>query len=197
MNLNADIDLGEGLRLRTLTDQDAALLVEATRAQSAPALWGPHPRGPYSIHDAHGALRAWDPDTANQASYGIVGQGGGQRGGQGGLLGALGLMPDGPHSAELAYWVRPEYRRQGLALRSIQAFTHWAHTGLEFSRIWLEINPGNVASLRLADRAGYHFEERLPRHCRAWTSEDPDLDSWHDCLIWTHTEPAAGPAIHS
>jgi hypothetical protein len=45
-----ELDLGD-LRLRTLTleDEDAALLVEATRAESARALWGPRPAGPYSL----------------------------------------------------------------------------------------------------------------------------------------------------
>jgi hypothetical protein len=53
-------------------------------------------------------------------------------------------------------------------------------------RIWLEINPGNEPSLRVARRAGYRFEQRLPRHCRDWACEDADKDSWHDCFIWTH-----------
>jgi hypothetical protein len=36
-------DLGD-LRLRTLTGADAALLVEATQAESGRTLWGPHPQ---------------------------------------------------------------------------------------------------------------------------------------------------------
>lgn len=54
-----ELDLGD-LRLRTLTlaDEDAALLVEATRAASASALWGPHPAGPYSLEAARSALQA-------------------------------------------------------------------------------------------------------------------------------------------
>jgi hypothetical protein len=107
-----ELDLGE-LRLRTLTTEDAALLVEATRAESAPALWGPRPAGPYSLEDARSALRAWDPHRHRQVSVGVL---------QGArLVAALGLILDGPHSAELAYWVRPEQRRRGIALRSVQA----------------------------------------------------------------------------
>lgn len=60
------------------------------------------------------------------------------------LLGALGLMIDGPRSAELAYWVRPENRRRGLALRGVGALTRWAHDDLGLDRIWLEIEPGNT-----------------------------------------------------
>ncbi len=184
MNLTADIDLGQSLQLRTLTTQDAGLVVEATGAETAPALWGPRPAGPYTLRDAHAALNAWDPDAGQQASYWVVEHGH--------LLGALGLMLDRPHSAELAYWVRPESRRQGLALRAIQALTRWAHAGPRLDRIWLEIDPGNTPSLRLAGRAGYQYEQRLPHHCRAWTAPDPDHDTWHDCLIWAHE---SGPTL--
>jgi hypothetical protein len=109
-----ELDLAD-LRLRTLTlaDEDAALLVEATRAASASALWGPRPAGPYSLEAARSALQAWDPHHGRQVSFGVLD---GPR-----LVAALGLMPDGPHSAELAYWVRPEDRRRGIALRSVQS----------------------------------------------------------------------------
>jgi RimJ/RimL family protein N-acetyltransferase len=105
MSLSLDIELGTDLRLRTLTGRDIDLLVEATRGENARSLWAAHPRGPYSIHDAQAALRDWDPDTTSQVSYAILDDGR--------MLGAFGLMHDGPHSAELAYWVRPENRRQG------------------------------------------------------------------------------------
>jgi RimJ/RimL family protein N-acetyltransferase len=64
-----------------------------------------------------------------------------------------------------------------------------AHRSLGIPRIWLEINPGNEPSLRVARRAGYRFEQRLLRHCRDWACEDAEHDSWHDCLIWTHVSP--------
>ncbi|SNS09474.1 GNAT family N-acetyltransferase [Actinomadura mexicana] len=175
----ADIDLGQGLRLRTLTPRDAALVVEATGTETARALWGPHPAGPYTPRDARAALNDWDPAAGRQASYGMLERGR--------LLGALGLMIDGPHSAELAYWVRPENRRQGLALRGVNALTRWAHDELGLDRIWLEAEPDNTPSLRLADRAGFQFEERLPHHCRTWSAPDPEHDTWHDCMIWAHS----------
>jgi RimJ/RimL family protein N-acetyltransferase len=186
MNLSANyIDMGQGLRLRTLTAQDVDLVVEATGTETARALWGPRPAGPYTPADARTALNAWDAAAGREVSYGMLEH---DR-----LLGALGLMIDGPHSAELAYWVRPESRRQGLALRGIGALTRWTHDELGVERIWLEVNPVNTASLRLADRAGYRYEQRLPRHCRAWTALDPEHDTWHDCMIWAHTETPVAP----
>jgi RimJ/RimL family protein N-acetyltransferase len=182
MKLTADLDLGAGLRLRTLTPQDVDLVVQATRVEIGSALWGPYPAGPYTPHDARELLDDWDPRAGGQVSYGLLEQDQ--------LLGALGLMPDGPDSAELAYWVRPDSRRQGLALRGVTALTAWAHQDAGLARIWLEINPENTASLRLAERGGYLFEERIADHCRTWTTPDPDHDTWHDCLIWVHAGPS-------
>jgi RimJ/RimL family protein N-acetyltransferase len=178
VDLVMDMNLDD-LHLRTLVERDAALLVEATREESARALWGARPAGPHSLHDAQSALRAWDPQDGRQVSYGAL------RGSR--LVAAVGLMLDGPQSAELAYWVRPDERRRGIAGRSVAAVTGWAHQNAGLTRIWLEINPDNTASLRVAERAGYHLEQRMPQHCRSWIDEDPQHDTWHDCLIWVHT----------
>lgn len=176
--MDADLDLGDDLHMRALVRGDAALLTEATSGETAASLWGPRPAGPYSPGDAQAALSEWDPAAGGQFSLGILCDRQ--------LLGAVGLMPDHPGSIELAYWVRPEQRRRGIASRAVQAATLWAHDGLAVPRIWLEIQPGNEASLGVAERAGFRFEQILPRHCRDWSDEDAERDSWHDCLIWTH-----------
>jgi len=177
--MDVDLDLGDGLRLRVLAAGDATALAEATSGEPGRALWGPYPVGPYSLRDARTALAAWDPAAGGQFCLGIL------RGRR--LLGGVGLMPDSPGSIELAYWVRPEERGKGLATRAVLAATAWAHRELAVARIWLEIEPGNEPSLRLAQRAGYRFEQRIAQHCRDWACDDAERDSWHDCLIWVHT----------
>jgi RimJ/RimL family protein N-acetyltransferase len=172
----------DGLRLRELTVLDAPLVVEATNAETSRALWGARPVGQYSLPEAQEALESWDVERERQISYGVI------EGGR--LVAALGLMLDSSESAELAYWVRPESRRRGVALLALRTLTDWVHENAGMPRLWLEINPDNLASLRLAERAGYELEERLPKHCRSWVSDDPTADEWHDCLIWVHVEPA-------
>jgi RimJ/RimL family protein N-acetyltransferase len=154
--------------LHRLTEADAPLLVEATSTETGRSLWGHHPIGPYTLDDAVAALRAWDHDT----SYGVVEDGR--------LVAAVGLMPDGPASAELAYWVRPEERGRGRAPAALRRLTTQAHRD-GYTRLWLEINPTNSASLRVAERAGYTYERRLPDHCL-----DHSTQTRHDCLIWVH-----------
>jgi RimJ/RimL family protein N-acetyltransferase len=181
--MDLDLSLGDGLQMRALVAEDAALLVEATSGEPGPSLWGPYPAGPYSLRDGQAALAEWDRLAGGQFSIGVLD---GRW-----LLGAVGLMPDRPGSIELAYWIRPEQRGRGLASRAVLATTVWAHHNLDVPRIWLEIHPGNQPSLRVAQRAGYRFEERLSQHCRDWSCEAAEDDSWHDCLIWVHTtEPA-------
>jgi RimJ/RimL family protein N-acetyltransferase len=178
-----DAELTDGdLRLRILVVADASVIVEATSTEVAPALWGPRPAGPYTLDDARAALGEWDPVSTGRASYGLFV---GSR-----MVGALGLMPDGSSTAELAYWTRPEERGRGFARRGVQALTAWAHDNVPLTRIWLEINPGNTASRRVAERAGFELEERLLRHCRTWVRDDPEMDSWHDCDIWVHLRAA-------
>jgi hypothetical protein len=117
-----NLDLGGGLRMRVLASGDAALLAEATGGESAPALWGPRPAGPYSLRDGQAALSAWDRAAGGQFSLGVL------RGAQ--LLGAVGLMPDHPGSAELAYWVRPGQRGvSGELVREGSATGRSAHSG--------------------------------------------------------------------
>jgi RimJ/RimL family protein N-acetyltransferase len=184
MRPDLPLDLGDGVHLRALVPDDAALLTEATRGETAPSLWGPRPTGPYPPEDARAALDAWDPAAGGQFSLAIL------SGRQ--LIGAVGLMPDRPGSAELAYWIRPDERGRGIASRAVRTVTVWAHRSLAIPRIWLEIEPDNEPSVRVAQRAGYQFDERLAQHCRDWASHDVGHDSWHDCLIWAHVDQRRG-----
>jgi RimJ/RimL family protein N-acetyltransferase len=178
MELRMEVTIDD-LLIRTLDPADAPLLVEATREETDPALWGPRPVGPYTPADAEIALHRWTA-REGQVSIGVLRD---RR-----LVAAFGLMLDDPQlGAELAYWVRPEARRQGLAGRCIVPVTEWAHrAGL--ARLWLEIDPCNEASQRVARHGGYRYERRLPHHCRLWIDDDPQRDTWRDCLIWSHEE---------
>ncbi|MFC4853161.1 GNAT family N-acetyltransferase [Actinophytocola glycyrrhizae] len=151
------------MEFRRLTADDAPLLVEATGKETGRALWDSQPAGPYTLADAEAALSRW---TDEDQSFGVFEN---NR-----LVAATGLMPDGDGSAELAYWVRPECRGRGVAVAALRHLTDWAHDN-GHTRTWLEIRPDNKASQRVAERAGYTYERRIPNHCES-----------HDCLIWTH-----------
>jgi len=71
-SVQLDLDIGSDMHVRALAIKDAAMLVDATSRESAPALWGPRPAEPYSLRDAQAALLAWNPAAGGQFSVGIL-----------------------------------------------------------------------------------------------------------------------------
>jgi RimJ/RimL family protein N-acetyltransferase len=166
----ADAVIAPGLRFRTLTEADAPLVVEATATETAPALWGPNPPGPYTLADATTALGEWSDE---QVSFGLLD---GDR-----LLATFGLMAE----AEICYWTPPPHRGNGYAVTGLRFLAAWSHERAGLDRIWLEISPGNEPSLRVAERAGFHFDQLAAGHCPTWENGRLTGDR-HDCLIYLH-----------
>jgi RimJ/RimL family protein N-acetyltransferase len=86
-----------------------------------------------------------------------------------GFVGIVDLDLDG-HQGEIGYVVSREARGRGVAGRALRLVTAWALGDLGLERVELHIEPGNDASIRVAERAGYvregvlrsvHFKEGL------------------------------------
>lgn len=78
------------------------------------------------------------------------------------------------HHWNIGYWISQAYRGQGLATRAVVAATRWAFEDRpELSRMSLYTLPGNLASQRVAERAGFQREGTL----RKWAHvHGRDLD---------------------
>jgi ribosomal-protein-alanine N-acetyltransferase len=77
------------------------------------------------------------------------------------LLGAITLdnIRRGPaQSAQVGYWIGPDFARQGLMTEALTAVVHHAFAALDLSRIEAACLPENVASRALLDRAGFKYE---------------------------------------
>ncbi|MFL6139062.1 MAG: GNAT family N-acetyltransferase [Frankiaceae bacterium] len=76
------------------------------------------------------------------------------------FAGMIGLRGVGgrPRRAEVGYWVAARERAQGYATEALLALTEWALGELGLHRIELRADVGNVASRRVAERAGYAQE---------------------------------------
>ena len=59
---------------------------------------------------------------------------------------------------EVFYWVAPEARRRGAAARAARSITQWAFEVLNLARVELTVDPANLASQRVAERAGFTRE---------------------------------------
>jgi mycothiol synthase len=142
------------VRLRPLLPGDAADMAAATRAEAdAYVLWGPV-AGP--IDERRAALFVADYERSRQRGQKIAFA---LLDGRGGFVGSVLLIASGHDEAELAYWVRAEARGRGYATRALTLLSDWA-LGLHFRRVWLEIEPHNRPSARVAVKAGFLPGER-------------------------------------
>jgi RimJ/RimL family protein N-acetyltransferase len=79
------------------------------------------------------------------------------------LLGSISLMrPDWEHRrAEVGYWLSRDARGEGHATRAVRLICRWGLSTLGLERIELLAAPGNRASQRVAERAGFRREALL------------------------------------
>ena len=71
----------------------------------------------------------------------------------------------GPESrASVGYWLLAHARGKGLATSALLLVARWAFDALAVERIGLSADPRNVASVRVAERAGFSREALL----RSW-----------------------------
>lgn len=68
----------------------------------------------------------------------------------------------GPDEAEVAYAVGAAHRRRGLARRAVTLVTGYAHGSLGIRRVVLRIDPENVASIAVAQAAGFEPTDEPP-----------------------------------
>ena len=105
------------------------------------------------------------------------------------LMGRVSLQGVDLHdgSAGVAYWMVPEWRGRGLCSQAVLALCQWAFSEAGFHRIGLEHSVANVASCRVATKAGFHTEG-IRREAAL------HADGWHDMhehALLAHQAPAA------
>jgi RimJ/RimL family protein N-acetyltransferase len=142
---------------------DGVVLVDRFAAADVDALWAGEDDGyvcrsrlpgPFTRRDITNQIRTWQ----DQWRLGGTGQAlAVRKTGSRTLVGgcALEIRPDDGEIAELSYWVFPPYRRRGYATRSVELACRYAFADLGVARIDLYIEPTNIASLRVATKAGF------------------------------------------
>ena len=116
--------------------------------------WLPLPR-PYTHEDA----RAWTRrcETMRRAGDGV--QCAVALSGSDVLVGCVGLKRTDWRArvTEIGYWSVPEHRGRGYITEAVRALARWALES-EMQRVELLAAPGNLASNRVAVRAGFTYE---------------------------------------
>jgi RimJ/RimL family protein N-acetyltransferase len=81
-------------------------------------------------------------------------------------------------SAEIGYGVRSDERGRGYATEALVAVSRWMLAEAGIQRAWLTVNVDNVASVRVAEKAGFHREGTLRRAAM-------EADGLHDQAIFS------------
>ena len=93
------------------------------------------------------------------------------------------------HHWNIGYWISKAHRGRGLATRAVIAATRWAFEERpELSRISLYTQPGNVASQRVAERAGFQREGTL----RKWANVRGSALDWVMFSLLREEVPSSG-----
>lgn len=70
-------------------------------------------------------------------------------------IGLINLQFRDDHVATIAYSVFPAHRGRGVAPRAVRLMSQWAFGHLGVTELLLEIDPQNVASVRVAEKCGF------------------------------------------
>ncbi len=73
----------------------------------------------------------------------------------------LGLGQGGAAFAEIGYWVDPAARQHGVATHAVMTLCRWALAALDLGLIEWRTEVGNIASRRVAEKAGFVIEATL------------------------------------
>jgi len=82
----------------------------------------------------------------------------------------------------IGYWIDKEHASKGLTTRAVRELTRYGLEELGLHRIEINLRPENVASKRVAEKAGYVFEGLRPRYLH--------IDGqWRDHLCFVKENP--------
>lgn len=73
------------------------------------------------------------------------------------VIGEIGLaeISTERRGAVVGYWIDADWQGRGLATAVVQTFTRWALDELDFQSIAARVEPGNEASVRVLEKAGF------------------------------------------
>jgi RimJ/RimL family protein N-acetyltransferase len=95
-------------------------------------------------------------------------------------LGRVGLGLDGNGAAQIGYWMDPAARSRGVATEAVRALCRWAFATLGLDLIEWRAEVGNVASRRVAEKAGFRVEATLRRRL---VHRGVRVDAWIGSLL--------------
>ncbi|WP_127504832.1 GNAT family N-acetyltransferase [Actinoplanes solisilvae] len=169
---------------------------------------------PYHLSDASYFVRemcvaAWDAGTRAEfvvESVGLVKSGGlGGSGGSAGpgdsvgsggrvRLGRVGLGLDGAGAGQVGYWMDPAARGRGVATAALRALCGWGFGVLGLGLIEWRAEVGNVASRRVAEKAGFRVEAVLRQRL---VHRGARVDAWVGSMLPEELPTRPGSSVQA
>lgn len=104
---------------------------------------------------------------------------------QGSLVGQItmgGIVMGALRGAHIGYWIDKRHANLGITTQAVNMMTEYGFGELGLHRIEINLRPENVASRRVAEKAGYHLEGERPRFLH--------IDGqWRDHLSFVRENP--------
>ena len=147
--------------------------------------WMPWCHTGYAVDESRGWIESQLAAFQNRAEYEFVIAGADHR-----LLGGCGLnhIDRSNLGANLGYWVRSSCRGRGIAADAVRLLVDWAFSQTELFRLEIIASVENVASQRVAEKAGARREGvlrgRLQLHGRM-----------HDAAVYSFVRSSPKPPI--
>ncbi len=80
------------------------------------------------------------------------------------MLGSIGVRFHEETAASTGYWIARDARGRGIATEALRLVSGWVLTELGVERLELVTEPANLASQRVAEKAGFQREGLLRRY---------------------------------
>jgi RimJ/RimL family protein N-acetyltransferase len=180
----ATITAGE-LTLRPFTADDIAWVYEVSldpAVQKYVQIPAPYRMADASYFVREMAIEAWE--QRRRAEFVVAGTTGGAR------LGRVGLGLDGSGAAQIGYWMDPASRSRGVATRAVRALCGWGFVALGLGLIEWRAEVGNLASRRVAEKAGFTIEAVLRRRL---VHRGTRVDAWIGSMLPDELDAVGGP----
>jgi RimJ/RimL family protein N-acetyltransferase len=149
------MELRDGdLLLRPPAEDDVLAVVNACQDEDL-ARFIPYFPTPYREEDARGWIASANTGPLARTFLIVDAKSGALLGATEVRLGEVG---------SIGYWIAKEARGRGVATRATKLLSHWALTEADVERLELTTHPENIASQRVAEKAGFTREGVLRAH---------------------------------
>ena len=137
--------------LREWRMEDAAAVAEACRDPEI-VRWLAFVPQPYSSADARRYIEECIAASDDRRPFAITDTE------TGAVIGSIDMLITRLGTGHIGYWMAPEARGRGLTTVALRTLSRWAIEELGLGRIELATDPENVASQRVAEKAGFQRE---------------------------------------